>query len=123
LQLAVQGFRSKVNWGVEAELKYQGIKGKRYFDVANLSNYDLILGTPWLFQHKVTLGLNPACVLVGSNDPLPMKGDDVTKIASRAVDVLEESLQNARATLIEYARDLCKELDETDLPPFLINKP
>jgi hypothetical protein len=82
LQLAVQGSRSKVNWGVQAELRYQGIKGKRYFDVANLSNYDLILGTPWLFQHRVTVGLNPACVIVGSEEPLPIKGGDVTTIAS-----------------------------------------
>jgi hypothetical protein len=51
LQLAVQGSRSKVNWGIQAELKYQRIKGQCYFDVANLLNYDLILGTPWLFQH------------------------------------------------------------------------
>jgi hypothetical protein len=118
LQLAVQGSRSKVNWGIEAELQYQRIDGKRYFDVANLSNYDLILGTLWLFQHRITMGLNPACVIVGSDIPLPIRGDDVTKIASRAVEVLEESLNKARAELIEYARDLCKELDETDLPPF-----
>jgi hypothetical protein len=57
-------------------------------------------------------------VIVGSDDPLLIKGDDVTKIASWAVDVLEENLQKARATLVEYARDLCKELDEMDLPLF-----
>jgi hypothetical protein len=93
LQLAVQGSRSKVNWGwgVQAELQYQGIKGKHYFDVANLLNYDLILGTPWLFQHKVMVGLNPACVIVGSNNPLLIRGDDVMKIASQAIEVLEES--------------------------------
>ena len=118
LQLAVQGSRSKVNWGAHGEFRYQGISGKRYFDVANLSNYNLILGTPWLFQHRVTVGLNPACVVVGSDEPLPIRGDDVTRIASRAVEVLEENLEKARAELVEYARDLCKELDETDLPPF-----
>ena len=118
LQLAVQGSCSKVNWGVHGEFRYQGISGKRYFDVANLSNYDLILGTPWLFQHRVTVGLNPACVVVGSDEPLPIRGDDVARIASRAVELLEENLEKARAELVEYARDLCKELDETDLPPF-----
>jgi hypothetical protein len=49
------------------------------------------------------VGLNLACVIVGFDDPLPIKGDDVTKIASQAVDILEENLQKARATLIEYA--------------------
>jgi hypothetical protein len=118
LQLAVQGSHSKVNWGIKAELWYQQINGKHYFDVANLLNYDLILGMPWLFQHRITMGLNPACVIVGSDSPLLIREDDVTKIASRAVEILEENLNKARADLIEYARDLCKELDETDLPPF-----
>jgi hypothetical protein len=118
LQLAVQGSHSKVNWGVKTELKYQRIKEQRYFDVANLSNYDLILGTPWLFQHKVTVGLNPARVVVGSDDPLLIEGDDVMRIASRAMELLEENLEEGRKMLTEYARDICKELDETDLPPF-----
>jgi len=70
LQLVVQGSHLKVNWGVKMELKYQWIKEQRYFDIANLSNYDLILGMPWLFQHKVTVGLNPVHVVVRSDDPL-----------------------------------------------------
>ena len=77
---------------MQADLRYQRIQGKCYCDVANLSNYDLILGTPWLFQHRITMGLNPACVIVGSDEQLPIKGDNVTKIASRAIEVLEENL-------------------------------
>ncbi|EKM74136.1 hypothetical protein AGABI1DRAFT_95849, partial [Agaricus bisporus var. burnettii JB137-S8] len=52
VQMAVQGSRSKVNYGTTVSMTYQGIKGKRYFDVMNLSNYDLILGTPFLYQHR-----------------------------------------------------------------------
>jgi hypothetical protein len=97
---------------------YQHIDATCYFDVANLLSYDLILGTPWIFQHHVTMGLNPACVIVGSNEPLPIRGDNVTRIVSRAVELLEENLEKARAKLINYAKDLCKEMYETDLPPF-----
>jgi hypothetical protein len=118
LQLAVQGSRSKVNWGTMVNFKYQSINEDRYFDVTNLSNYDLILGTPWLFSHRITFGLNPARVIVGSNASLPLEGDAVTKIASRAMDISEEKIQRAREALIEYARPLCKEMEETDLPPF-----
>jgi hypothetical protein len=50
LQLAVQGSRSKVNWGVNVDFAYQKINEKRYFDATNLSNYDMILGTPFLFR-------------------------------------------------------------------------
>lgn len=75
VQLAVQGSRSKINYGTKAQLTYQGINFEQYFDVANLHwNYDLILGTPFLFQHKVMFGLNDYRVIVGSREPVPIKG-------------------------------------------------
>ncbi|KDQ22499.1 hypothetical protein PLEOSDRAFT_1020767, partial [Pleurotus ostreatus PC15] len=83
LQLAVQGSRSKVNWGCRAWIAYQSINEERYFDIINLSNYDLILGTPWIFQHKILMGLNPPRVVVGSKESLPFLGDGVTKVVSR----------------------------------------
>jgi hypothetical protein len=60
LQLAVQGSRSKINTTAEARIQYQGINDIRHFDVINLNNYDIILGTPWLYQHEVCMGFNPA---------------------------------------------------------------
>ena len=57
LQLAVQGSCFKINAGAVVEFEYQKIKEKCYFDIINLSSYDLILGTPWLYQHQVCLGL------------------------------------------------------------------
>ena len=59
LQLAVQGLRSKVNASASAQLKYQGIDEQCTFDIINLNSYDLILGTPWMYQHQVCLGFNP----------------------------------------------------------------
>jgi hypothetical protein len=117
LQLAVQGSRSKVNWGTTVHFKYQSIDEDRYFDIMNLSNYDLILGTPWLFAHQTTFGLNPTHVIVGSNMSKPLQGNVVTKIVSRAMDVLQEEVLRVREELIEYAQPLCKEMEETDLPP------
>ncbi|KAF7371768.1 CCHC-type domain-containing protein [Mycena venus] len=55
LQLAVQGSRSKINHSVSVDYRYQDIQAKRTFFVANLSGYDMILGTSWLFQHKASL--------------------------------------------------------------------
>ncbi len=51
VNMAVQGSRTKVNYGTKVSLQYQEIKEEQYFDIMNLSNYDLILGTPFLFQH------------------------------------------------------------------------
>lgn len=58
IQLAVQGLRSKVNFGMKVRFQYQGVDYDRYFDVINLQHYDLILGTPLLYQHQVLVGLN-----------------------------------------------------------------
>ena len=56
LQLAVQGSRSKINASVEVDLVYHGIIETQCFDVANLNDYDVILGTPWIYQHKCVSG-------------------------------------------------------------------
>jgi Retroviral aspartyl protease len=89
LQLAVQGSRSKINLA-HIGFQYQGIKEQRYFDIMNISSYYLILGCPWIYQHRVTLGLNPTTVVVGSDMSLPLNGDSVTRIALRAMEVYED---------------------------------
>ena len=104
VQLAVQGSRSKSNYNAKVQFEYQKINERRGFDVINLNNYDLILGTPWLYQHQVSIGLYPLHVVVGSDDSLPMKGSGVTKLSSGAITMVEENLQHARKELIEYAK-------------------
>lgn len=47
VQLAVHGSRSKINCGVRVNFQYQEIDCERRFDVANLDNYDAILGPPF----------------------------------------------------------------------------
>lgn len=47
VQLAVQGSRTKVNYGAEVQFEYANINEKRYFDICNVDGYDLILGTPF----------------------------------------------------------------------------
>jgi len=102
-QLAIQGSHSKVNWGVKPEFEYQLIKEPWYFDVVNLSNYDITLGTPWIFRHRVNFGLNLAKVVVGSNKSVLIQWGSVTKIASQAMELLEEILEQARQYLTDYA--------------------
>ena len=60
LQLVVQGSWSWVNARVSVQFKYQDIDEPRTFDIINLNNYDLILGTPWMHQHQICLGFNLA---------------------------------------------------------------
>lgn len=88
VQLAVHGSRSKIDCGVRVNSQYQNIDCERRFDVANIDNYDAILGTPFLFQHKVAVGINPSYVVVGSDEPVEMDGPEVVTIRSAATDLL-----------------------------------
>jgi hypothetical protein len=117
VQLAVQGSRSKVNYRTKVLLHYQEISFERYFDIINLQNYDLILGTPFLFQHQVLVGLNESQVVIGSRDPLLLKGTQVQVLESRAAEALEEQINTVRRQLYELAKPLCVKASETDLPP------
>jgi hypothetical protein len=117
VQMAAQGSRTKVNYGTKVSFSYQAIKEERYFDVMNLSNYDLILGTPFLYQHCVSLCLEPPAIVIGSEKSLPLKGPRIRILESRAADLYEENLQKVRNDLIQYAQPLCKSAIDTPLPP------
>lgn len=120
LQLAVQGSRSVVNFCTEARLQYQGIDEVRKFDIINLNNYDAILGTPWLYQHQVCFGFNPARVLIGSDIVLPIKTGADTKMMVNALSLDEGKVEAAREELRRYAEPLCRDVSETELPPFRV---
>jgi len=98
--------------------QYQGADYDRYFDVINLQSYDLILGTPFLFQHQVLVGLNSPRVILGSKTPLAMKGPQVSVLESRATDIYEENLGKVREQLMAEAKPLCSQSGATALPPF-----
>lgn len=117
LQLAVSGSRSKVNARVKTEFKYQRIKEARTFDIINLDSYDMILGTPFLFQHKVQIGLNPFLVMIGSDSSVPIEGPQTALLESRVSRISDNALENARDDLRTYALDICKDASETPLPP------
>ena len=120
LHLAVQGSRSKVNARASVKVKYQSISETRTLDIINLNNYDVILGTPWMYQHQVCLGFNPARVVIGSDEPLPLKAGLDTKLMVSMLTPEEKQVESVREELRQYAEPLCKEMDETDLPPLRV---
>ncbi|KAJ3474471.1 hypothetical protein NLI96_g12441 [Meripilus lineatus] len=117
VQLAVHGSRTKINSCTTVDFEYQGIKGPRRFDIANLDTYDVILGTPFFFQHKVAIGFNPSRVVVGCTEPEPIKGVETAIITSMAMDILEDELEKLRNQLRKEAEDLCTDAERTELPP------
>ena len=126
LQLAIQGSRSKVNAVATVQLEYQGVNESHTFDIINLNSYDLILGTPWMHQHQLCLGFNPAWVVIGSDEPQPLKMGMIPNSwcmhCQWRINVLLMRVKNSVAMLSPYvyAEPLCKEAGETDLPPFRV---
>ena len=117
VQLAVSGSRTKVNASTEARLKYQGIDELRTFDIININSYDMILGTPWLWQHQVCLGFNKARVVIGSDNSIPSTEGADTKPLVYSLGIEEGRLERVREELRKAAAPLCKTVAETELPP------
>jgi hypothetical protein len=115
LHLAMQGSRSKINSTVTAELSYEGIKEQRTLDVININSYDLILGTPWLYQHKVNIGFT---VEIASIVALPMKKSTGTKFLASAITPTLSDLEAVHDELHQASDHLCKDVNEANLPPF-----
>ena len=117
VQLAIHGSRSKINCRTTIQFQYQTIDCNQRFYVVNLDNYNAILGTPFLYQHQVAITFNPSRVVVGSSEPMEMKGPEITTIPSAAAEVLNEGLDEIRRELRKEAEDLCPDTLKMDLPP------
>jgi len=114
--LAASGSRMMITCGVEADLQYQDKAERHHFDVINLESYNVILGTPFLYEHKILIGFNPVWVIIGSTPITSMNGPDVVEISSLAAKLFEEDLDKIRNQLRHEAEDLCKSAEETLLP-------
>jgi hypothetical protein len=55
LRLAVKGSSSKLNYGAWAHLVADQIEVDEYFDIVNLDRHDVVLGTPFLWAHGITI--------------------------------------------------------------------
>ena len=117
VQLAVHSSGSKVNCGTTVKFQYQSIDCDCRFDITNLDNYDVILGTPFLYQHKVMIGLNPPCVVIGSSKLVEMSGPDVITVCLAAADLFDDGIDKLQKQLRKEADDLCPDTLKTALPP------
>lgn len=120
LQLAVQGSRSKVNVQTAVDFEYQQIKETRTFDIINVNSYDLIMGTPFMYEHQVCVGFNPARVVIGSVTAQPIRIGADARLMAHAVSFDDDAVRRAREHLVQYAEPLCKDMDQTPLPPLRV---
>lgn len=119
-QMAASGSRTMITSSVESMFTYQRIKESWRFDVINLENHDIILGTLFLWQHKVILGFNPTRIVIGSDIALPLEGEGIAKISSMTADIAKTNMETLRDILKHEAKDLCRRAEDTPLPPLRI---
>ncbi len=117
LQLAVQGSRSKVNMQTRVQFKYQNIREDRTFDIININSYDAILRMPFMYEHQICVGLNPARVVVSSNVIVPARVGAEARLMAQTISISDEEVRRARAQLHKYAEPLCKDASSTLLLP------
>ena len=91
----MQGSRSRINSIVSTRLTYQNIDEACHFDVVNLNEYDVILGTPWMYQHQVCISLNPAQIVIGSDKPILIALGVDTKYLLGALSFAEPEIVSA----------------------------
>ena len=54
LQLAVNGSCLKINYGAWATVDFGPIAPQVYFNIANIDGYDIILGTRFMWEHRIS---------------------------------------------------------------------
>ncbi|KAK0431597.1 hypothetical protein EV421DRAFT_1674491, partial [Armillaria borealis] len=64
LQLGTIESRSKINHRTNCFLEMSGCKSQEYFDVVNLDQYDLLIGTPFMHKHRVILDFGQKCIII-----------------------------------------------------------
>ncbi|QRV79860.1 Transposon Tf2-1 polyprotein [Ceratobasidium sp. AG-Ba] len=120
LSMAVAGSKGIIKYGVNARIGYQEIDEGHHLDVVNLERYDLILGTPFMFKHGVSISFNPNGVHVRYPKAQPIKGKAAKVISSCATEIVEENLEKLRELLRKESKDVCKKASETPLPPLRV---
>ena len=104
-----------IHWCTNAHVIFDKINETRHFDIMNLQDYDIILGTPFLFQHKISIALNPSQVYVRSANSLPVHGEQVSKISSRVIDARTQAIEPARDLIMRHAAPLFRDAKDTPL--------
>ena len=67
LQLACVGSKLTISYGAMSTITFGNQCIEEYFDVANINYYDVILGTPFLRRHGITLDFaSPGSIWIGT---------------------------------------------------------
>jgi hypothetical protein len=110
LQLALSGSRSKINFGTRPEISIGPIKESRYLDISALDGYDVILGTPFCWENKVSpIFEEDGYLLINGSrfdPPKPSKPAVVSRMRKRPLPKKEEPMATSDEPVVgQFFRD------------------
>ncbi|KAJ6555546.1 hypothetical protein B0H10DRAFT_1847711, partial [Mycena sp. CBHHK59/15] len=84
LQLGTAGSGSKINHGRTAILEYDDIRSEEYLDIVNLDRFDVVIGTKFMWRHKILLDFEFNTVWVcGVPMPTLSESEEVSEVERR----------------------------------------
>jgi hypothetical protein len=91
IQLGCQGSKSKIIFGTSGPVRYSSIIGTHYFDVANINQFDVIIGMGFMCKFGIMLEPEHNSILI-SRVPTPTlsEGEEMAELVCR------HSLQHAQ---------------------------
>ena len=72
LQLTCVGSKSTINYGVRSSIVFRKKHVEEYFNMANIDHYNVILGTPFLWQLGITLDFTGQGIIYIGTYVVPM---------------------------------------------------
>jgi hypothetical protein len=108
LQMALIGSQGRINYGITVPVEVGPIIRPVYFDIANIERYDVILGTPFLKQHRVALDFTKNEVVIGSQRLPDLFRADAPATTRRHPLAVKAKLVSAPATMSSTAAEPAK---------------
>jgi Aspartyl protease len=119
-QLAATGSGTMIQYSTTVKFELMGISEQRQFDVINIDIHDCILGTPFIWQHSVLIGMNPSQFKIGHTESIKLAGEGCTIVHAAAVYILNQGIDEIKKILLNEVSELCKSAGETPLPPLRV---
>ena len=101
---------AQCNMGITVPIALSSLVENRYFDIADLDHYDVILGMPWHEDHNPVINWKEKTVSVGLEDGQdiqvagPQKQKKHNKMLSQTETTVNSSVNIARISLLQTKR-------------------
>ncbi|KAF8150300.1 hypothetical protein K438DRAFT_1441411, partial [Mycena galopus ATCC 62051] len=110
LQLGTAGSRSKINYGVTAQVRYSTISAEEYMDIVNLDRFDMIVRTKFMRKHGIALDFERNMIRIRGRDAPTLSAMD------EAAEYAEEDIPRLTTRWMDLNIDIMSGVPER-MPP------